>query len=496
MGKPADVRGYSGMKVKRLCVVLIAMATALCGAAQTKGEIPTWSITASKFTLTDVPELYASYATALPAMLNLFCAVPASRLVTPEEKKARQLIDYAAKKLVLIRERASLIAERDSLYLAVISEKEKLKRTGALNKKITAKEVDIQKAQKKIDTLFADASFTAETLPVMIWKDGKQVFELPEYANVPQTLKTENISAVINGSIQDLAGYMYVSVVLTTGLPGMPDYRFSEAGPYQSIETVARSLAAQIMIAIKNTQPAKVLLRVEPEDAKLYLDNEPLEAGKNSIYIYEGSHRLEVTALGYDSAGRTIEAQAGNNYVLKIELKKEQTISIGFQSIKPDADVFLHTQYFAGTPFQTDIPTGKNTVVSFSYKDVKTYIVLRPNNFTKSEQTTYQMQASLNKEKTKTLINRRRNVLYWSLGAFYVSLPIFMILQGITADMASAAADAHLRVTAEAEQRYHTLFISTSVMQGITIVLGVNYAVQLGLYLYAADQSIPKEARK
>ncbi|UTC43943.1 PEGA domain-containing protein [Treponema sp. OMZ 857] len=484
------------MKIKRLFVALIAAVTALCGIAQTKGEIPTWSITASKFTLTDVPELYASYSTALPAMLNLFCAVPASRLVTPEEKRARQLIDYAAKKLALIRERVSLIAERDSLYLAVMSEKEKLRQTAAFNKKITAKEADIQKAQEKIDKLLNDTSFTAETLPVMIWKDGQQVFELPEYTNISQALKSENISAVIDGSIQDLSGYMYVSVVLTTGLPGMPDYRFSEAGPYQSIETIARSLAAQIMTAVKNSQPAKVLLTVEPEDAEVYVDSEPLEAGKKSLYMYEGSHRLEVLAAGYDSAGKTIEVQAGQNYLLNIKLKKENIISVGFQFIKPDADVFLHTQYFAGTPFQTDVPAGKNTAISFSYKDVKTYIVLRPHDFMQPGQTTYQLQAMLNKEKTKTLIDRRRNVLYWSLGAFYVSLPIFMILQGLTADMASAAADSRLGSDAAVQSKYRALFISSAVMQGITIGLGINYVVQLGLYLYAADQSIPKEARK
>jgi len=484
------------MKMKRLCAALLAMITALYVAAQTKEDIPTWSITSSKFTLTDVPELYASYATALPAMLNLFCGVPATRLVTPEEKKARQLLDYAAKKLALIRERVSLIAERDSLYLAVISEKEKIKQTVALTKKITAKEADIQKAQEKIDRLLVDTSFTAETLPVMVWKDGQQVFELPEYANISQTLKTENISAVINGSVQDLAGYMYVSVVLTTGLPGMPDYRFSEAGAYQSIEAIARSLAAQIMTAIKNTQPAKVLLTVEPEDAEVYLDSERLQVGTKSIYIYEGSHRLEVLASGYDSAGKTIEAQTGKKYLLNIKLKKEKIISVGFRFIKPNADVFLHTQYFAGTPFQTDIPVGKNTAVSFSYGDIKTYIVLRPKNFMQQGQTTYQLQASLNKEKTKTLIDRRRKVLYWSLGAFYVSLPIFMILQGVTADMASAIMDYRIVVDETVKQKYRELFIGTAVMEGITIALGINYAVQLGMYLYAADQSIPKEARK
>ena len=322
------------------------------------------------------------------------------------------------------------------------------------------------------------------------------MFELPEYANISQTLKVENISAVINGSIQDLAGYMYVSVVLTTGLPGMPDYRFSEAGPYQSIEAIARSLAAQIMTAVKNTQPAKVLLTVEPENAEVYLDSEPLETGKKSIYMYEGSHRLEALADGYDSAGQTIEVQAGQNYLLNIKLKKEKIISVGFQFITPNADVFLHTQYFAGAPFQTDIPVGKNTAISFSYGDVKTYIVLRPHDFMQQGQTIYQLQATLNKEKSKTLVDRRRNVLYWSLGAFYVSLPIFMILQGLTADMASAAADSRLGSDTTVRNKYRALFISTAVMQGITIGLGINYVVQLGLYLYAADQSIPKEARK
>ena len=484
------------MKIKRLCVALIAILTAFYTAAQTKDAALPWTITAAKFTLTDVPALYASYSTALPAMLNLFCSVPASRLVTPEEKKARQLIDLAAKKRALIRERASVIAERDALYLAVMPEKEKLKKVASFNKKVTEKEADIQKAQEKIDALLNDTSFTADTFPVMIWKDGQQVFELPESANLLQTLKSENIAAVINGSIEDLAGYMYVSVVLTTGLPGMPDYRFSEAGPYQSIETIARSLAAQIMTVVKNTQPAKVALTVEPENAEVYLDGESLQAGKTPFYIYEGSHRLEALAAGYDAAGKTIEAKAGESYLLKIKLKKENVISVGFQFIQPDADVFLHTQYFAGTPFQTDIPTGKNTAISFSYGDVKTYIVLRPYHFTQQGQTTYQLQAELNKEKTKTLIDRRRNTLYWSLGAFYVALPIFMILQGLTADMAAAAADSRLGSDAATQSKYRALFISTAVMQGITIGLGINYAVQLGLYLYAADQSIPKEARK
>lgn len=489
------------MRLQRLfAAVLLGLFSTIYGtasaAAQTKGDIPTWSVTAATFTLTDVPELYSSYATAIPAMLNLFCSVPALRLVTPEEKKLRKMLEYSAEKTALVRERVSLIGERDGLYLAVMSERQKQKQTAAFNKKIAAKEKDIQKVQEKIEKLIQDTSFAAETMPVMIWKGGEQVFTQPEHTNTAQALKPDGISAVINGSIQDLAGYMYVSVVLTTGLAGMPEYRFSEAGGYQSAEAIARSLAAQIMAAIKNTQPAKVLLTVEPENAELYLNNERLEVGTSPLYLHEGSHRLEVLAPEYESAGKTIEAQAGKKYVLKIKLKKEKIITAAFRFIEPAADVFAHTQYFAGTPFQIDIPAGKNTVVSFSYGDVKTYTVLRPQHFMRQKQTLYQLQTNLNKKQTKTKIERQRNILYWSLGAFYVSLPIFMILQSVTADMASAIIDYRLEVDTAVKDKYRSLFISTAVMQGITIGLGINYAVQLGLYLYSADQSIPKEARR
>ncbi|MEL3905786.1 MAG: PEGA domain-containing protein [Treponema sp.] len=481
------------MNVKKLLAAALFASAAFVYAAEAKEE-PVWTITAAKFTLTDVPDLYASYAEAVPGMLNLFCTEQARRLVAPEEKKARKLMELGAKKLALIKERTALIAERDGLYLAVMQESEKQKKTATVNKKIAAKEKEIEKAGKKIDTLLADTSFTAETVPVQLWQEGKKIFEQPEHTNTAEALKPEKISAVINGSIQDLAGYMYVSAVLTTGLAGMPEYRFSEAGTYQAVESVTRSLAVQIMAAIKNTKTAKVLLSAEPADAEIYLNNERFSPDKKIMYLYEGSHQLEVLAPGYETASKMLEAKAGTNYTLKIKLKKEKTLSVGFRFTEPAADVFLHTQYFAGTPFQTDISAGKNTIVTFAYGDVKTYTVIRPEKFMRQGQTVYEMKTRLNKTQTKRKIERQRNILYWSLGAFYVSLPIFMILQGITADMASAALNRKLRPTPELQQKYRALFISTAVMQGITISLGINYAVQLGLYLYAAGQSIPKEA--
>jgi len=483
------------MKIKKRGLISFFLILVAVCSAQTKNKTPTWSITATKFTLKGVPDLYASYATELPAMLNLFCAVPADRLVTPEETKMRKIMDDTSKKLALIRERIFLINERDGLYLAVLSESDKQKKTASINKKIEAKEKEILKAQEKIDSLLSDTSFAAETLPVSFWQEGAKVFEQPEHTDLAQALKTERISAAITGSIQDLAGYMYVSVVLTTGLAGMPEYHFSEAGHYQSVEGIARSLAAQIMTAVRNTQPAKVLLTVEPDYAEIYLDNERLQIDKKPFYLYEGTHRLDALAADYEPAGKTIEARAGKEYLLKIKLKQEKRIAVGFNFNETPVDAFLHTQYFVGAPFQTEVPAEKDTAITFAYGDIKTYTVLRPKNFVQADRATYQLQTDLNKQKTKLRVEKQRNILYWSLGAFYISLPIFMILQGITADMASAVMDYRVKPDESVIRKYRALFISSAVMQGITIGLGINYIVQLGLYLYAADQSIPKEAR-
>lgn len=480
------------MRRTQICAALFVFAAAWCGIGQEKEMA--WQVTAQKFETIDVPSLYEPYATELPAMLNSFCAVPASRLVTVQEKKMRILVDDAAKKLSLIRERSALVTERDSLYLAVMTERQKKKKNAAFAKKIKEKETEIKSVQARMEKLLVDTSFAAETKPFAVWNSGEKVLELPQYANIPQSLKKEGISAVITGSIQDIAGYMYVSVVLTTGLPGMSEYRFNEAGPYQSIETVARSLAAQVMTAIRNTTPARVKLALEPRDAKLYIDNEYIKVSGSVILLYEGRHRLEALASGYDSAGKTIETQAGKSYELTIRLKKTETVPVAFPSVEPAADVFAHTQYLAGTPFQTDIPTKKRTVLTFAYGDVRSYIVLHPPHFIQNGKAPYQLSVALNKENMETIINRRRSILYWSLGAFYISLPIFMILKGITEDMAFALSDYRIANNESAQNKYDTLFSSTMLMQGITIGLGINYAVQLGLYLRAANQSIPKEA--
>ncbi len=482
------------MKIKKYLSVFFFLLLSCLSIAEEKNE-PFWVVSTAKFSLKNVPELYRAYELDVPAMFNVFCSDPfAYHLVSKEEKKIRKLAEYARKKLILIKERAALIKERDILYVQILKPKKKAKTTAKLNKKIKAKEKAIEKLQNHSKKFFANTVFEDENLPVQFWKNGTTIYEQPEHTNIAPALYAEKIDAVIKGSIEDLEGYMYITVTLTTGLPGMPEYTFSEAGPYEAVETIVQSLALQILNTIFNVDPVKIMLTVEPKNAEVYLGNILLKANGKPFSLYQGVHTIEARAEGYETAYKEISAEAKTNYHLKIKLQKEKTIPVNFSFNTPSSDIFIHGQYFGENPINFDIPAKKPTIVTFSYSDVKTYVLIRPSKFLEKNYDSNELQVSLNKVRTKTKIEKRREILYWSLGALYISLPIFMILQGVTGDMISAVKSQKLQVNETAKRKYKNLYIATSVMQGITIALGINYIVQLGLYLHAADQSIPKEA--
>ena len=476
------------MSMKKWLLLFTSLFCLLAGSAEEKNE-PTWVLTAAPFSLINVPDLYASYARGVPAMLSTFCTAPSMRrLVSADEKKNQYTAEMTRKKLTLIKERAALIKERDALYLSMLTQAEQKTKAAALNKDIAAKEADIEKLQKNLDTPQENTVFSDEVLPIRFWKDGEALFEQPEHTNLEPALQAEKINAIIEGSIENLAGYMYVTVHLRSSLPGMPVTTFSEAGSYQAVESVAQSLARQIIDAITNTKPIKVNLTVEPADAKVFVGDRQIE--EKTFYVHEGSYRVEAAAADYETAYKTIDAHADTEYRLQITLKPEKKAAIGFPFTTPAADIFLHTQYFGKNPIEATIPAKKQTVFTFSYNDVKTYVLVHPDIFTQRDESLYTLTAPLNQVQTKMIIEKRRTALYWSLAAFYISLPVSLLLQGITTDMASAIASHKIAESGT----YKALSITTLVMQGITAGLGINYAVHLGLYFYAADQSIPKEA--
>ena len=79
----------------------------------------------------------------------------------------------------------------------------------------------------------------------------------------------------------------------------------------------------------QRTEPARLMVEVQPGDAVVYLDGRLLGSGAqlanlhSPLVIDPGGHRLEVTRPGYTSAVREFEATKGQDVSLRIELRQE-----------------------------------------------------------------------------------------------------------------------------------------------------------------------------
>jgi hypothetical protein len=79
----------------------------------------------------------------------------------------------------------------------------------------------------------------------------------------------------------------------------------------------------------QRSEPARLMVEVQPADAVVYLDGRLLGSGAqlanlhSPLIIDPGAHRLEVTRPGYASAVRAFEATKSEDISLRIELRQE-----------------------------------------------------------------------------------------------------------------------------------------------------------------------------
>ncbi len=79
----------------------------------------------------------------------------------------------------------------------------------------------------------------------------------------------------------------------------------------------------------QRSEPARLMVEVQPADAVVYLDGRLLGSGAqlanlhSPLIIDPGAHRMEVTRPGYASAVRAFEATKGEDVSLRIELRQE-----------------------------------------------------------------------------------------------------------------------------------------------------------------------------
>ncbi len=460
--------------------------------AESIKESGDWIVAVSEFKGENLDKQHEIYKKIVSELFLIHLDGGAKRLVPLKEKKLRAIMEISAKKFKLIKERAKLIREKDDLFLSTYTEKEKKDKTRILEKKI--RELEKKIYSSKIDINIAEKKFYKSGTPknVRLWKFGQQLYKCADENNLAQSLKKDNISALISGTVKDVSGYMVINVKLDTGLKGMPVYEFYDAGSYEDVEALVYSLSLQLYNAIQNTKAVKVFFDVSPKNAKLYIDDRKISDFSKPIVLYQGSYHVSASAENYHDASKKISITDKNFYKLKINLKKDDTIKLGFDFKNRDAYLFYKTQYATNSPGIVTVPK-ISSILEFEEeidkKKVHTYALIEGGKIG-SPAYVQNMIVKLNKKSVKDSIERQRKVLYWSLGAFYISLPITMITNAKLQDAVYRYNKYHIGNINKLKMQKALFYTS----EGITIALGVNYLIQLIIYLVKVDRALPRKA--
>lgn len=451
-----------------------------------------WILAVSEFKFEASNAMYASYSKIIPEMFLSYLERKANRLESLSEKKMRALMKASSNKLKLIREREKLIQEKDTLFLSIESEKSKTLKLIKLEQRIKEKEVEIEKAS--IDVKIADNKFydTGTAKKVVLWQGGKSLYKRDEKSNLAYSLQKAGISAILSGSLRDVSGYLVLKVRLETGLKDVPHYDFTEGGRYSDAESMVEKIATQIYTVIQNTREIKVFFDVTPKNARVYIDSNIIEDFSKPITLREGQYTVEASCEEYSTSTKTIVLAEKNYYKLKINLKKENTAILAF-NIEGKPELFFKTRYYGTSPTQLKLPY-QSTVVEFEKDKVHTYILLDKDKIPINE-AAQSMVVRLNQKETKKLVERQRKVMYWSLGALYAILPAYLILNGVYSDKALAFNEGRLAQTQENAQNIKNLSVANITLQSLSIIAGVNYFIQLIVYLVFSDRAIPRQPK-
>ena len=473
--------------IKKQIAILFLFFSFLVFADETE-----WVLAVSEFTFESSNPMYSSYAKIIPEMFLSYLEGKANRLESVSEKKMRALMKASSNKLKLIRERARLIQEKDSLFLSIESEKSKNAKILKLEQKIKEKEAEIEKASlniKIVDNKFYDTTMAKK---VVLWQDGKSLYKIEEKTNLAYSLQKAGISAVVSGTLRDVSGYLVLKVRLETGLKGVPHYDFTEGGRYSDAENMVKKIATQIYTVIQNTREIKLFFDVTPKNARVYIDNNIIEDFSKPIILREGNYTVEASCDEYSTSTKNIVLAEKNYYKLKINLKKEKTALLAF-NIEGKPELFFKTRYYGTSPTQLKLPY-QSTVVEFEKDKVHTYVLIDKEKIPINE-TAQAMVVRLNQKETKKLVERQRKIMYWSLGTLYAILPAYLILNGVYSDKALAFNDGRLAQTQENAQNIKNLSVANITLQSLAIVAGINYFIQLVVYLVFSDRAIPRQPK-
>jgi len=488
----------------RVFAVLSAIAAA--PAAGAFGE--DWVLAASAFAAGEnAGGAEAAAAAFIPRVMLDFFSADMARAVQRDELDARKLYELRFSREKLFLELSGAVKTRDALALT--------RRTLKSRNKLREEEKKIAEVKKRIDDNSAEADkilaqksgSAGRSEQIVLWKnDDTALFAPPENKTLETALMDEKINGLISGSIYTVDEYAAVTASLRTAPGGAPSAPITEIGRITEAAGIARRLAFSLMKDLLQTRPAHIAFDIPEKTAGLVIsvDDMTFTSIPESVAVHDGVHSVVFSAPGYDTEALSADFETDKNYVIGVTMRKTALEKITLALRNAVSGSFLINAMGAGSTAE-DNPSITINAVNFPIFG-RFDVPEKPSSFfylPLPDKGAMPQNWNINPKNRDigARIELSRKIMYASYAALLVSVPAMIITLGefevrnkTVATWTYENKPPDDRITEIVDEQM-SWYRASQVCTGITIGLGVNFAVQLAIYLIRASEALPEKAR-
>jgi hypothetical protein len=477
-----------------------------------------WTLGATPFTITESSLITDSeksgldiIATQIPSLILDSFPINIKRTVFPEEQFERELFKIKKERQSLYSSLTNQIKTRDSLFLSY-SGIELKKKIESSDKTVESTIKKIDELQKKEDELIENFNLdkkkknTIEKV-VLYQNDSTKLYSL-EDSYSKDKINSSSIHGLITGNVTPYGNYVKVESVLTLYPEGKVLISAREVGLVSEVEFIASSIMNQMLSSIINSSLVETDILIYPqeagENATVYIEDFVLKGKSISTQFTPGEHSIRVESPGYETIYFSYNYSSEENKTIAINMKKIESVESYFtidsknnNQFDLSSQIYLNSLYQGMSPVSVLISdkTYIGEVVSKKDDDVYSFFVLK-NGYNsknlkqekrKNKEDAVALQVALPeaKEDLSKRIDKSRKRMYWSYGGLILSLPLHYFAKG-TYELCQ---ENSLIIDSSKMQTWKT---ASDITMYAVIGTGVNFLVQLILYLVDTNKVVPK----
>lgn len=467
-------------------------------------------------------------SSALPSLILENLADTGVRVLSPEEILERRLVLLYKERGDLGKSLTSAIKERDRQLFVSPSQgslqrnlKNEEKKVLEIRRQLEEKDAEIAAVKGRLeDRDFQDVGEERET--VALWEGSSDKLFAAD-----RKIRGEEVNGLLTGTITASGNYVAVTVHLTLYPGAIHSAEIQSLSSLADIAVMSREIAAQLKPVLQNRETALVSFDIAPAEARdrarIFVDGQAFHADRlagGQLLLPAGSCVVEVESSGFRTRTFTADFSGGGRFSARVTLEPAEYARVDISSDKfPGAQVYIdgipegamgtEMEVPAGVAFGTVLPAPPPRVPGEGQDALQSpepsggeasaaggagsiespyYFVAEIHPESGLQQLNVRLKRDT--DEISSRIEKRRRAMYNSYSALLVSLIPSFVTYGIYTNMSNGRALGH--ESDETVRLWKNIFTGSMVLSA---GLGVNLAVQLGLFIGAADSALPERAK-